>query len=66
MESLEKGENFLEILDKLQVKFEQFLSKILSKSWLNFWGNFGKMCTNLRKLFGNECCKNFKKIFKGF
>ncbi len=47
MESLQKGENFLEILGKLYVKFEQFSSKILSRSWLNFLGNFWK---NLYKL----------------
>ncbi len=40
MENLQKGENFMEILGKLCVKFEQFSSKILSRSWLTCWGNF--------------------------
>ncbi len=60
MENLRKEENFLEILGKLYVKFEQFLGEILSRSSLNFWEIFGKICTNFR-MFGNGCCKNLKK-----
>ncbi len=47
-------------------KFGQFSSKILSRSWLNFWENFRKICWNFRETFGNEYCKTFRKILGGF
>ncbi len=49
---LQKGENFLEILDKLQLKLKQFSSKIiLSRSRINFWENFEKNLLKLQESF---------------
>ncbi len=52
MEILWKRKNFLEIFGKLyNQNFEQFSSKILSKSWLNFWENIRKILLTFRENF---------------
>ncbi len=57
MESLGKGENFLEILDKLYVKFEQFSNKILSRSWVILW-KFLEKCVQISgKVLGMNVAK---------
>ncbi len=58
-ESLQKGGNFLEILAKIYVKFEQFSSKILSRSWLNLWGNFWKNLYKFQENFREWILQKF-------
>ncbi len=58
-----KRENFLEIMGKLEQKFEKFLSKILSRSWLNLREKL-KINWNFKKTYGNLCGKNLNKIFR--
>ncbi len=61
-----KGENFLEILGILYVKFEQFSSKIL-RSWLNFWGNFFKKFVQISGEFlGMNATKILRKYLRDF
>ncbi len=43
----------MEILNKLYLKFEEFSSKILSRSGLNFWEHFRKNLLKFQKNFGD-------------
>ncbi len=59
----QKRENFLEILGKLSLKFEQFSSKIVSKLWLNFWENFRKNFLKFQENFREWMLQKFFKFY---
>ncbi len=59
LEILRENKNFLGILGKLELKFELFSSKILSKLWLNFWENFVEISGKLSRM-------NISNIFLKF
>ncbi len=61
---LEKRENFRETLDKLQLKFEQFSSKVLSKCWQNIWKKFRKNLLKFHENFREWMLQNFKETFE--